>query len=240
MSTKEPRLELQIDVFSLKQQRALVLPTLTSAELVLAIIQEFGGRQLHDVNADNGQKKQAPALEKLLKIEYLSDNPNDYQLLRTKTQQPIDAAIPIGEQLFPKERLMLVEQELPLPEGTARPTRLAYLRDQSTGKVFKLHWQPAIIGRPDQNLPDNNRLAVNLGTYTTGTRVSRRHAQIGQVGAQFYIERLSPNPTAIRDAQGKTIQIREKQHLLRHGDTIILEGSGIALEFIVREQEPVV
>lgn len=238
MSAKDQRLELLIDVFALKQQRALALPTLTTAELVRAVIQEFGGRQLLNDTARNGAATQAPAPEKLMKLEYLSDSPNDYQLVRADTRQPLDAALPIGEQLFPKERLMIVEQELPLPEGTTRPTRPAYLRDQSTGKVFKLHWLPAIIGRGDPSQPYNDRLAVNLATYTTGQRVSRRHAQIGQAGVQFYIEPLSPNPTSIKDTKGRLTRLGEKQHLLRHGDVVILEGSQIALEFLVREPEP--
>lgn len=235
MGTKEPRLELHIDVFPLKQQRALVLPSLMPEELVLAVIQEFGGRQIGDDSAGNGKAAIAP--EKLLKIAYLSDNPNDYRLLRASGRKPLDATTPIGDQLSPKERLILVEQELPLPEGTARPSRPAYLRDQSTGKVFKLHWLPAIIGRSDPNLPYNDRLAVNLATYRTGQRVSRRHAQIGEAGVQFYVEPLSPNSTAIRFADGKIIPVKD-QRLLRNGETVLLEGSQIALEFIVREQEP--
>lgn len=238
MSAKDQRLELQIDIFTLKQQRALVLPTLTAAELVLAILQEFGGRQLPENSAGTTAAKQAPAPEKLLRLEYLGDNPSDYQLLRADTRQPLDSAIPIGEQLFAKERLTLMESELPLPNGTARPRRPAYLRDQSSGKVFKLHWLPAIIGRGDPSQPHNDRIAVNLAAHAAGQRVSRRHAQIGEAGVQFFIERLSPNPTAIKDTKGRRIQLGEEQHLLRNGDVIILEGSQIALEFIVREPEP--
>lgn len=235
MGTKEPRLELHIDVFPLKQQRALVLPTLMPDELVLAVIQEFGGRQIVDDSAGNGKPAVAP--EKLLKIAYLSDNPNDYRLLRANGRKPLDAAVPIGEQLSAKDRLILAEQELPLPNGTTRPSRPAYLRDQSTGKVFKLHWLPAIIGRSDTNLPNNDRIAVNLASYRTGQRVSRRHAQIGEAGVQFYVEPLSPNPTAIKYPDGKIIPIKD-QRLLRNGEIVLLEGSQIALEFIVREQEP--
>lgn len=233
MGAKEPRLELYIDVFPLKKQRALVLPTLMPEELALAIIQEFGGRQIVDESGGNGKRAVAP--EKLLKLAYLSDNPNDYQLLRANGRKPLDATVPIGAQLSAKDQLILTEQDLPLPEGTTRPSRPAYLRDQNTGKVFKLHWLPAIIGRSDPNLPQNDRLAVNLSSYRTGQRVSRRHAQIGEAGVQFYVEPLSPNPTAIKYPDGKITPIKD-QRLLRNGETVLLEGSQIALEFIVRDQ----
>ena len=76
MSNKESRLELLIDVFSLKKQRALVLPTLTPAELITQVIKEFGGTN----NIGRGVTDTSP--DKYLKMEYICDSADEYLLLK--------------------------------------------------------------------------------------------------------------------------------------------------------------
>jgi hypothetical protein len=210
MSADEARIELLIDVFDLAAQRALALGTLTPPQLVAAVLEEFS------------------------ELEFLGNNRADYVLLKAADQAALDESAPIGDQLAKGDRLILAERVPTLPNGTSAPSRPVYLREQASGKVFQLHWQPAIIGRPDQDHEHNARLAVNLADHPGGQRVSRRQAQIGESGGMFFIEPLSSNPTIVRDGQGQNFPAQSRQPL-RHGDVVYLENSQIALKFIVRE-----
>jgi pSer/pThr/pTyr-binding forkhead associated (FHA) protein len=211
MSPSQTRLELLIDVLEKPRQRALVLSDLTPPDLITAILREFR------------------------ELEYLTGAATDYELRRAEDQTSLDDQAQLGHQLADGERLVLVEKELSVPEEAQRPSRNIYLREQVTDTVYKLHWQPAIIGRPDKSQAHNQWLAVNLAAHKTGLRVSRRHAMITEDGGQFFIESLSRNPTAIKSHGGETIELDAEKYLLKHGDVIYLERSNIALKFIVRE-----
>jgi hypothetical protein len=212
MSSAPSRFELHIDVFEKKNQRALAMCNLTPPELIEAILQEFR------------------------ELEYLSSSPADYQLFKADDKAPLNNESELQQQLANNGRLILAENKLSLPPGTQRPGQQAYLREQTTGKVYKLHWQPAIIGRPDKNQPHNDRLAVNLESHQSGLRVSRRQAMITEEGGQFYLESMSRNPTAIKTGDGQTLPVTTTKHPLNPGDIIFLERSNIALKFIVRPQ----
>jgi len=214
MTANQSRLELRIDIFDHAAQRALALPMLLPAELVAAVIEEFR------------------------EIEFLGSDPAKYELHKAADRTPLDEQVPIGQQLTADERLALVEREEPAPAGTQRPGRPIYLRYQASGAVYKLHWLPAIIGRPDGTLKDNHQLAINLSAHPAGQRVSRRHVQIVESKGKFYVERLAQNPTVIRDSQGSTTPVEQERHPIRDGDTIVLENSQIAFKFIVRDKEP--
>jgi len=215
MSSSQSRLELQIDIFEKASQRALALPDLTPPELVDSILQEFR------------------------ELEYLSDSPAEYQLFKAVEKSPLDNEDQLQNQLTNAERLVLVELMAPLPEGTERPSDKIYLREQLWGKVFKLSWLPAIIGRPDKNQPFDDRLAVNLETYETGLRVSRRQAMITEENGQYYIESMSRNPTSIRNGDEQIIPVTSKKQPLQPGDVILLERSNVALKFIMRSSKKV-
>lgn len=206
------RLDLFVDIFEVKNEPAKALPELTPPELVDAILQEFR------------------------ELEYLSDNPDDYQLVIKEKDFPrLKNDTQLAQQPLGAGQLILVEK-MPrkFPTGTERPSQHVYLREQTSGKVYKLHWQPAIIGRPDNSQEHNSWIAVNLEPFETGLRVSRRHAQITEKDGQFYVESLSRNPTSIKDVEGKTRRITDKKELLQDGEVILLERSNIALKFIVR------
>lgn len=211
MSGSQKRLELRVDVFEKTEQRALPLPTLTPPEFVEAILQEFR------------------------ELEYLSDSPANYRLVKAADQSPLETEEKLDQQLTPGERLALVEEETPLPTGTRRPTHPIYLREQVTGKVYKLHWLPAIVGRPDKNQALNDQVAVDLERYKTGLRVSRRHIQITEKDGQYFIHSLSRNPTALKDEEGNMTPVTEEKRPLHNGDVIHLERSNIALKFIIRQ-----
>lgn len=212
MSTAQPRLELSIDVFEEKQQRALVMPMLTVHELIEAILKEFRS------------------------LAYLSSAPGAYTLLRARDGAALEPARPLVQQLTSGDHLVLAEDEPPLPAGTQRPTRHAYLREEGGDKVYKLHWCPAIIGRPDDTLPHNERLTVNLASHPRGLRVSRRHAQITERDGHFYIEGLSHNATTIKDTQGGETRLDNQPIPLAHGQLITLDQSQITLKFILRDE----
>lgn len=208
------RIPLQIDVFEKPRQRAMVLPELTPPQLIAAILQEF------------------------TELEYLGDTPANYLLLKGSNRSPLDDTAQIQQQLAGEKQLVLVEKPLPkLPEGASKPAVDVYLRDQNSGQVTKLNWLPAIIGRPDKNQPHDNWVAVDLSAHGNGQRVSRRQAMITEIGGQFFIESLSGNPTAVKDAAGNQTPVTEKKQPLKPGDSIVLERSGITLKFIARRGE---
>jgi hypothetical protein len=211
MSGSKKRLNLRVDVFEKTDQLALPLPSLTPPEFIEAILQEFR------------------------ELEYLSSSPADYALLKAEDQSPLIAEDKLNQQVKDGGRLVLIEGEVPLPGSTKQPTHPVYLREQVTGKVYKLHWLPAIIGRPDKNQALDDQVAVDLERYKTGLRVSRRHAQITEKDGHYFIHSLSRNPTSIKDSEGNMMPVTEEKRPLQNGDIIHLERSNIALKFIIRQ-----
>ena len=212
MSTNQKRLDVRIDIFDELAQWAKLLPSLKPSELVDAILQEFQ------------------------ELEYLSDAPADYYLVPAGNEEAVlQEDIQLLQQVANESRLKLLEVERPLPPGTKRPSQAIYLRDVANGKVYKLHWLPAIIGRPDKNQPHDDRIAVDLESYQTGLRVSRRHAQITEQNGRYFIESLSRNPTTVKNEE-ETVDVGDKKRPLQHGDLIQLERSNITLKFVVRQQ----
>jgi len=204
------RLDLRIDVFEEKEQLAKALPNLTPPELVESILQEFR------------------------ELEYLSGSPSHYKLLQAEDESPLDDEIALRHQLQDGSCLIMVEEEKPLPPKTARPAHPIYLREMAEGDVYKLHWLPAIVGRPDKNQPHNDWVAVDLERYAMGLRVSRRHAQITEENGQYFISSMSRNPTYVKDSEGNVTPVTEEKRPLHNGGVIHLERSNIALKFIIR------
>ena len=213
MSGNEARLELLIDVFDRPAQRASAQASLLPAELVAAVLEEFR------------------------EIEYLGADPTQYQLRKAATRAPLDEQAQIGKQLAAGDRLTLAERAEPTPPGARALSRPVYLRDQASGAVYALRWQPAIIGRADPTRADNPQLAVDLSAHSVGQRVSRRHAQIVEANGQLYVERLAQNPTAVKSSKGATTRLERDRLPVQAGDTILLENSEITLKLIVREKD---
>jgi hypothetical protein len=209
MAARTQRLDLRIDIFESTAQRAQVLPTLMPAELIAEILQEF---------AD---------------LEYLGKSANDYVLQKAENHALLDESLALAQQVGQNDHLALADRDVPIPNGTQRPTQNAYLREQNSGHVYRIHWVPAILGRPDRALPDENRLCVNLEIFRTGMRVSRRHAQISQEQDIFYLEGQASNPTLLQRGSQTTAVTVDKVPLL-NGDLILFERSNLTLKFIVR------
>lgn len=206
------RLELFIDVPGQGRQRAQALVSITPVELVDAVLQEFRGE-----------------------LEYLSDSVADYRLVRAADRAPLDDGAPLAAQLKAGDDLALEERPREVPQGAQPLSKAVYLREQATGMVFRLAWQPSIIGRPDRELSDNELLAVNVAPLVSGARVSRRHAQIVEEGGQLFIESLAQNPTVVRTPDESERPVAGQRVALSPGDVIYLERSKLALKVIVRE-----
>jgi pSer/pThr/pTyr-binding forkhead associated (FHA) protein len=206
-----PRVSLKIDVFDKPAQTAQALKELTPQQLIGAILGEF-----HE-------------------LEYLSDSPADYRLVRADTGAPLENNAQLADQTWDNMHLRLEELDSYLPEGTERPSRPIYLRELRTGKSYKIHWQPAIVGRSSEGQPFNRRIAVDLRNYPTGLRASRRHLHIEEEGDSYILDVVSNNPvTLIRDGQEVVTAATHGRIPLRNGDTIRLDRSEIQLKFIVR------
>lgn len=211
----DDRVELKIDVFDFPGQMARVLKSLTIRELIEEILIEFEELPFLDSNA-----------------------PWNYDLRPPDEGPPLAPEQTIaGHHLTRGTELMLVERPVILPPGAATMpghVYLVYVRKSDTDirRVFKLNWQPAIIGRPDTSQPMNELLAVNLESFPTGLRVSRRHAKIYEKNGRYYLEGLSNNPIFVNDNPEPLSGARE----LADGDQILLERSDITLQFIERQE----
>jgi len=204
------RLTLKIDVLEKKEQIAVALPSLTPPELIKSILQEFR------------------------ELEYLSESPDEYALLKAEDDVPLDDNMAIGNQLRDETQLIMVEKERPLPSGTARPSHSIYLRDQTVGTVYPLQWMPTIIGRPDKNQSHDDWLAVNLERHKAGLRVSRRHLEIAEENGRYFVSGTPRNPAYIKRIDEGDVLVMEEKRPLHNGDMIHLERSNITLKFIVR------
>jgi hypothetical protein len=206
----QQRIEVKIDLLDRGNQRALALPTITSSELIAAILQEFD------------------------EVDYLGKSADDYVLVKVEDNKALEPSIALSQQLGANPHLVLKEKDLALPDGARVPAVAAYLRDVKAATVYKLHWVPAIIGRPDKNQSQNQLVCVNLEAHPSGVRVSRRHASISAEQDHFYIESLSNNPTLLR-RETQTIELTSERQPLQDGDVIVLGRSDIALKFVVRD-----
>jgi hypothetical protein len=209
------RLNLIIDVLDTPNQPALALTSLSPTQLIEATLKEFQ------------------------EIEYLGDSSENYQLLKIANGQALQPDLTLQEQLKDGERVRLVEKSPEYaPAGAVAARQPIYLRELNSGRVYKLNWLPAIIGRPDHNQPDNNLVAADMSKFDTGMRVSRRHAKIISSKEQdhFYLENMSGNVTKIKTRRGETVTFSPQQPRLEleHGDIIYLERSNLSLKFIVR------
>jgi hypothetical protein len=199
-----------ITIFERGDEVAEVQPRLQPADLIVAIIAEFGDE-----------------------LPYLGQDPSEYQLLRDGT--PLVDGLPLGE--MAGARLVLAER---MPEPPQRATAIAaplYLREPESGRVFRLAWTPALLGRSDLKLPDEALLAVNLSGLPNSARISRRHARITTPGGQPTIECLADNPIILRHGAAEHTLGRGQQRPLDVNDMIIFEFSQLQLQLIARPEQ---
>lgn len=215
MADTGKRIECFIDVFNLAGQRALVRREITPSEIIQAVIDEF---------ADE--------------IVYLGKNATSYQICRGDDGNPLDISIPVEKQIRTGDKLVLTEKAQGRPaEAKALPNPF-YLREVSHGYVYKIPWLPAIIGRSDPNMSENEMVAVDLQNLASGVRVSRRHVRMLTRDGVIYLELCSRNPASlIRATDGNREELQEHRLLaLHHGDRLKLERSDVTLQVIFQAE----
>src|SRR5215212_7567847 len=104
MKADATRLVLVIDVFEKKEQQARAQPDLLPIQLIAAILEEFR------------------------ELDYLSNTPEDYRLLKAADEVPLDGTQPLHEQVRSEAHLLLAEAEVDLPPGAHAPPSPIYLR----------------------------------------------------------------------------------------------------------------
>lgn len=108
------------------------------------------------------------------------------------------------------------------------PGQYAILREESTGKTFDIQWQPAVIGRPTNEVDHNIVLAVNVQLLPNGMTISRKQAQITFAAGKYYVELLADNnPIYIN---GKEIPLNVRREI-KNGDKLLIGRSKIPMVF---------
>ena len=174
-------IDVKIDVFEHPDQRARVLESLTPAGLIQEILKEFD-----DITADAPEKYAIylKGMERPLNANY------------TMTQLDIQ---PQDELVFDYVR-KTIRQML-------QPSQYAMLREDTSGKSFDIQWQPAVIGRPTNEVDHDITLAVNVQLIPNGMTISRKHAQITFSDGKYYIEMLAENNLLILNGKEMAAQL---------------------------------
>ena len=195
-------IDVKIDVFEHTGQRARLRKNLTVVNLIEEVLKEFD-----DIVADSPEKYAV----------YLKGF--DRPLTPDQTLVQLDIQ-PQDELVFDYFHQTLREM-LDLKD-------YAVLQEEDTGKEFDIQWQPAVIGRPSNDMDHNITLAVNAQLLPNGGTISRSHAQITFSEGRFYIEPLTEyNPVYVN---GRSVAANKKQEL-KNGDKLMLGSRKLTFIF---------
>ncbi len=185
--------------------------TLTAGELVSEVLREFD---------DLDQK-----------------TPETYALFLRGDEKPLERGLNMEQLNIQDHDELVFKHSMPSErQASAAGAKQHYLVEVKGGARHEICWQPAIIGRPDNDPAHNELLAVNLQNSPGGMSVSRRHAQVTFEGEQYFLEPLSAtNPTFLNDAP-LPAQTRTP---LKMGDHIFLGASRIELVFNAEDLQKV-
>ncbi len=199
-------IDVKIDVFENAGQRARVRRTLTARDLIQEILKEFD-----DIPADSPEKYAV----------YLK---GDDRPLKT------DANL-IQLDIQPQDELVFdyIRQTL---RRMFKPEQAAWLREESTGRVFDLEWQPAVIGRPTNEADHNLTLAVNVQALPDGMTISRRHAQVTLSEGRYFIEALAENNPVL--VNGKDVPVNARREM-KNGDKLVLGRNHVTFTFLIHK-----
>jgi pSer/pThr/pTyr-binding forkhead associated (FHA) protein len=202
-------IDVKIDVFEHEDQRARVLESLTPAGLIQEILKEFD-----DITADAPEK---------------------YAIYLKGMERPLNPGSTMA-------KLDIQPQDILVFDYIRQPIRqmldskdYAFLREEITGKVYDIQWQPAVIGRPDSEVGHNIILAVNVKLLPNGMTVSRKHAQITFSEGRYYIEPLAEhNPVLLN---GKEIPLNSKREI-KNNDKLAIGRTKITMVFETQRAAP--
>lgn len=213
MTTDGKHIPFQVAILNHGVERGKALPTLTIRECIEEILNEFGND-----------------------LPYLRSDPDSY-ILRTGEHVVLDPQQRMSD-LSQKDRtLVLDDRESSVPKTASRLTERCYLVGDLR-QSYRLHWLPAIIGRSDTSLPDNDLVAVDLRGHPNGILVSRRHVKIIRIAGGYMVQRLADNPVTLRDLHGDEQELTDLPTPFTPGHTLRLDRSQIELRFMVVESIP--
>ncbi len=163
------------------------------------------------------------------------DEQDENLLYQVDSSQPLDPKRTITDQGIENDNQLNFTRPTLLQRKRIDAPYKAQLRLESESPVtYEIQWQPAIIGRPDNDATHTSLLAVNLEWLgKRSKRVSRRHAQIIEQNGVYLIESLSPNnPTFVNDR----VLVPGEQRSLAHEDMIRLQMSRVEMKFLLLEE----
>jgi pSer/pThr/pTyr-binding forkhead associated (FHA) protein len=195
-------IDVRIDIFEHSGQRARVRKNLTVRGLVEEILKEFD---------DIG-----------------SDSPDKYTIHLKGIDRPLNPNHNLVQlDIQPQDELVLdyVRQTL---RQMLDPSQYAVLQDETTGKEFDIQWQPALIGRPNNEVDHNIMLAANLLLLPNGMTVSRSHAQITVSEGRYYIEPLAENNPVFLNNKELPAYVQSE---IRNGDRLAFGRSKLSMVF---------
>jgi len=195
-------IDVKIDVFEHEDQRARVLESLTPAGLIQEVLKEFD-----DITADAPEK---------------------YTIYLKGMERPLNPGSTMAQlDIQPQDNLVFDYVRQPIRQMLDSKD-YAFLREETSGKVFDIQWQPAVIGRPDSDVGHNIILAVNMKFLPNGMTVSRKQAQITFSEGRYYIEPLAEhNPVFLN---GKEISLNSKREI-KNNDKLAIGRTKISMVF---------
>ncbi len=199
-------IDVKIDVFENAGQRARVRRTLTARGLIQEILKEFD-----DIPADSPEK---------------------YAVYLKGDDRPLKADANLVQlDIQPQDELVFdyIRQTL---RRMFKPEQAAWLREESTAKVFHLEWQPAVIGRPTNEADHNLTLAVNVQALPDGMTISRRHAQVTLSEGRYFIEALAENNPVL--VNGKEVPVNARREM-KNGDKLVLGRNNVTFTFLTNK-----
>ncbi|GAB4487631.1 MAG: hypothetical protein Fur0016_01430 [Anaerolineales bacterium] len=199
-------IDVKIDVFENAGQRARVRKTLTVRDLIQEILKEFD-----DIPADSPEKYAV----------YLKGDDRPLKVDSNLIQLDIQ---PQDELVFDYIRHTL--------RRMFKPEQVVYLREEATGRVFTLEWQPAVIGRPTNEADHNLTLAVNVQSLPEGMTISRRHAQVTLSEGRYFIEALAENNPVLLN--GKEVPVNARREL-KNGDNLVMGRNHVTFTFLTHK-----
>lgn len=195
-------IDVKIDVFEHSGQRARLRKNLTVVNLIEEVLKEFD--------------------------DIVADSPEKYALYLKGYDRPLSPAQTLVQlDIQPQDELVFdyIRQTV---RQMLEPNEYAILQEETTGKEFDIQWQPAVIGRPSNEMDHNITLAVNVQLLPNGTTVSRSHTQITFSDGRYYIEPLAEyNPVFINDREIPVNNRRE----LKNGDKLMLGNRKLTFTF---------
>ncbi len=198
-------IDVKIDVFDHLGQRARLRKSLTIRTLIEEILKEF-----EDIAAEIPEKY-------AIYIEGMDRPLASASMLEQLDIQPHDT-------LIFKYAWQNQNDQQPL-----EPHQYAAMRDDS-GKIYSIKWQPALIGRPNNDSKHDANLAVNLQSHPKRQTVSRSHAQITFSSGHYYIQPLAENnPIFVED---KKVAFGAHQEI-NNGDKISIGTKGLQITFFM-------